>query len=262
MWGGKVMFNEVLIKKELKENKWILIIGLILLITGGLINTLSYEAILKLFQTQADVSIPGIDKAYLENLKDFNFYTWSSWYDKSYLQMLSLLVVILGMGTIAKEVTRDTIGFLLTKPFSRGQVFLNKFSAGVIIIVILGLVSSIFQYLIADVLGRGIDTSFLKYILGFISSLPGELMLYSLGVLFSTLFVDGLKAGLLTGGVALALTIPSYFPDYHDYNVYKYFIPSDIYTLGTFGWLPFISLSLVTVVIYYLGLQLFNRKQF
>lgn len=257
------MLSWAIIKKELRENIWIFVIILAIVVANTYLNSAMYETLKKMIATQGmPTNMPSFAKDYANIFKDFNYYTWSGWFDKTYLQMLTICAVLLGMGTIAKEVSNDTIGFLLSKPFSRFQVFASKFTAGAVILLALGTISSIFNHIFATLFNKEYSISLAKTLLGVLNSMPGLLLIFSVAAIFSTLLNDRIKAGLLSAVVALGLAVPSFFPDYADYNLYKYFVGTEIFKGEGFPWTSFILLILAVAVLFTVGSQLFKRRQF
>lgn len=256
------MNSMVLIKKELRENKWVFIIGLILLLVFALTNSLTYSIVKNLLTTNKVANIPGMSADYLQTLQNFGLYTWSGWFGKSYEQVTIVLAIILGMGLIAGEVSKDTIGFLLAKPFSRRQVFAQKFLAGSLILIVLSFLSTIWLFLTAKYSGNEFNLGLDKFLIATLNSLPSLLLIFSLTIIFSVILNDRLKAGLIAAFIAIALSIPGFFPDYADYNFYKYFVSTNVLNGQGFPWQSFIIITAVTTVLYVIGEQLFKRKQF
>jgi ABC-2 type transport system permease protein len=225
------------------------------------INTFSYDFIVKILGTTPKAKMPDIAQQLFKGMQTFNDYTWYSWFGKSYIQIVTLLAVILGMGAIAGEVSKDTISFLLSKPFSRTQVFFSKYISGAILLFFISLVTTVVQFLVGFA-NKDFNIGLSKFLLAVLNSFPGELMIFSLALLFSTIFADRLKAGLLAGVIAVVLSIPGLIPDYSDYDVYKYFVDQKILTSGNFPWLAFLSLAVASIIIFAIGLKVFQRKQF
>lgn len=260
MLGGNKVSNYIILKKELKENKWIFIVGLIVLVVSAAFNVFSYDIISKLINTTNQMDLPEIAKEQIRLIKDFPSFIWFGWFGKSYTQVAAVLAILLGMGSIAKEVSKDTIGFLLSKPFSRNKVLFEKYISGILLLTILTFGSAIVMYLM--ILASGHDISLIKLFLGSLNALGGVLIIYSLAVLFSTFFNDRLKAGLITGAITLASMIPSFFPDYADYNFFNYLRGDDIFFSKGYPWMSFTIFIVTTVFIYLLSWASFNKRQF
>lgn len=236
------MLSWAIIKKELRENIWIFVIILAILVANAYLDSSVYGLLKKMMVTQEmPKNMPVFAKSYADIFKDFNYYTWSGWFDKNYLQIMTICAVLLGMGTIAKEVSNDTIGFLLSKPFGRFQIFASKFTAGALILLATGSIATIFNHIFAALYNKDYSVSLIKTILGVLNSMPGLLVLFSVAVIFSTLANDRIKAGLLSAVIALGLTIPGFFPDYADYNIYKYFVGFEIFKGQGFPWASFLA---------------------
>lgn len=254
------MSSLVLIKKEIYENKWVFIIGLLLLLATALSTPFLYNMLKNALSATQNIDLPGFAKDQLSLITNFESYVWYSWFGKAYIQTGSILAILLGMGIVAGEVSKDTITFILTKPFSRNQVFISKYITGAILLFFLVLVPSIALYI--AILINGQEFLFARIFLGIINSFGGLLVIYSIAALFSTLINESIKAGLITGVIAVLLSIPGFFSDFSKYSIYKYITGGVIFRGEGFPWQSFSILIIIAGLLFLIGLKVFQRKQF
>jgi ABC-2 type transport system permease protein len=118
--------------------------------------------------------------------------------------MSIILFVSFGIGMIASEIDKGTIEILLSLPVSRARIFLAKYIAGVIMIVVFCLFSvlSIIPLAVAYNIPYQIDVYFKVLAIALLYSIAG----FSLTMLLSTLFEKG-KASFIASGIYVAMYI-------------------------------------------------------
>ncbi|WP_241078424.1 ABC transporter permease subunit [Natranaerofaba carboxydovora] len=83
-------------------------------------------------QLEGDFGIlGGIIEEFTLLFGDHTTYIWSQWHGNNLVQIGAILSIILGMGVIAKETSKGTISFLVSKPVSRFEIFTTKVATGV-----------------------------------------------------------------------------------------------------------------------------------
>lgn len=114
-----------------------------------------------------------------------------------------ILVLSCGSAAIAGEVDRGTIEILLAQPLSRVRLFFAKYIAGVVIIAALVLFSNLSVAVFSELYNVGYQWRSLWMIsaLGFLFSLA----LFSVTMVFSSLFSSRGKVASLMGGVVIVM---------------------------------------------------------
>ena len=141
-----------MISKEWQDARWKLAIGAVLVLAMGVLIPLDtlFPHPYSLFGEPDNVVAPPAteDAGYLEYL------LWSQWFtEASGNLVLMLLAAVLGAGLISDEVNRGTIFLLLNRPVGRGRVLLTKYTVGAGALLIITLLGSAAQLVVAGALG-------------------------------------------------------------------------------------------------------------
>lgn len=253
--------NRALIGKELRESRWKLVVGTVVLTLFAVALVLLYD-LLKGMMLQVP---PGFDWARdfirIDLLDDFNYYLWSQWHAKNLYQFGTVLAVLVGMSSVAGEVNSHTISFLLARPISRRTVFANKVIAGVITLGVAVAVSTGLMLIVSmasteqviDV-GRLTVATLITFI--------GLILIYMLSVFFSTLIDEPVKAGGITVLTLLLMSVLGWFGATRQYSLFTHINGGEYFIRGTF---PFVSLGamiLTTLGLLFAGVTLLEKKEF
>jgi len=255
------MINGTLFRKELRESRWKLIGGLIYFGVVAVIMVVLYDFLLKLL---GGVSIPGPYRAEAQAMmKDYSVYLWGNWFAKNLFQGGVVFSIIVGMGLISSEVSKDTVGFLLARPVRREDVFAAKYFSGAAVLAITVLTTT----LLAFYASAGMDKDLANltvgtFLLGGLMNFTGFMTVFSLAVLFSAMFNDSLKAGVAAGAVSLLAGLPGWFPQTANWSVFHYMQGFEILTGEGFPWAAFLLLAGFSTGLYYLGMKRFSRRDF
>jgi len=120
-----------------------------------------------------------------------------------WLVIIILLVVTYSGFAIAKEIETKTMGFLLSQPIKRVNLYLSRFTAGIIGLVVFICISEIIVWPLAKICNYTIDVKGVL-LLGFSGLLFGISVL-SLGFMFSALSSTAAKVSALSGGILLVM---------------------------------------------------------
>jgi ABC-type transport system involved in multi-copper enzyme maturation permease subunit len=261
------MMNKHLLVKELREARLKFIIGLVYFLVLGVIVAVSYEF---LKQLGIEDLLPGAGRTsgFLGNLmkqlefllKDFDVYLWSQWHAKNVIQSGTIFSIILGMNLISGEISNKTMGFLLSKPISKDEIYATKAVSGLIILYSVIIIST------AAVAGitwfRGYRPDVSKLLLGLVPPLVGFTAVFFTALLFSGIYEDSVKAGLITGLIWGALSLFSF--SRYTYKLSPFFhmrAPQYIFE-GEFPVLETVVLGGIALLIYFIGLKTFKGKEF
>ena len=117
----------------------------------------------------------------------------------------AIFAVLLGAGSVAREVETGTIQFLLAQPVSRTSVMVQKFAALVILIAAPIFLSSLAIVPLSRAIGETIDLRPLVLCSAYLSL---ELcVILSYAMLFSVLFDEQIREGGAAGGVTAVMAI-------------------------------------------------------
>lgn len=253
--------NATLFKKEMRENRWKLITGTGLLTLLAVATPLLYEMIAGLllqapagYDWALNLMPPGM-------LDDYTVYLWSQWNNKNLFQIGILLAVLLGMSTVAGEVSGQTISFLLTRPLSRRAVYLSKVFAGLLMLAAAVAVSTVLMLAVAfAATTQVIDATRILVATGI--TFTGLAAVYMLSVFFSTWLDDPVKAGGITIVLLMAMSVLGWFRATRAFSLFTH-IGGGVYVLtGQFPLLPILVIIAAAVGLLVAGLSLMEAKEF
>ncbi|MEJ6951487.1 ABC transporter permease [Natronospora cellulosivora (SeqCode)] len=246
-------------KKEIKENLWKLIIGMVFLTVPIFLIIFGYDLIIELTTNpsieQFERFMPEMTLFY-----DDTSYIWSQWNAKNLYQIGSVIAIILAMSQIAGEVSSNTIGFLLSKPVPRKKVYYTKAFAGIILLSITVILTTalllILGYLFFD------DLLIYPLLIASIISLIGLYLIYSLSLFFSTIIDDPIKAGITTAIIVIASSIPGWFQTTRRFSLSTYIKGEDYILNNQFPYLAILIIIVITILIIGIGANIFEKKEF
>ena len=250
-----------LIRKEFRENRWKLILGLIVLTVMGISLPLMYEVILDFF-SDIRVDLGWVDRLIPAHLMgSFSAFLWSQWHAKNLYQIGTLFAVLLGMNTVAGEVGSQTMGFLLTRPISRRAVFLAKVTAGTLILIIVVAFSTAAMIVSAVLTGQeAIEVGRLVFTT-MITGL-GLVTIYMLTACVSTVMNDPVKVG----GVALLflffMSVLGWFNATHSFSIYSHIAGGEYFLSGIFPVGPVVAMLVAIGIFLWAGITVLERKEF
>ncbi len=250
--------NYNLLKKELKEHRWKFIIGTIILIVTGAVIPLTYQIINEMFQEMSGEQYSRFlpDLALMENT---NYYIWSQWNAKNLYQIGTILALLLGINTIAGEVNKNTLGFLLTRPLSRKEAFFTKVIGGVVWLFLAVFISTIFLILLSIYEFGEVATG--ELLITTLITFCGFLVIYSFSILFSTLIDEPVKAGAVAALLIFISAVPGWFSKTSHLSLFSHIGGGKYFIEGQFPFLPVLVMILITAVFLVIAVNLFCKKE-
>jgi len=197
----------VLVRKELRQVRWVLLVGLGLTLLFGLSLPYFYRFVSRI--AGAGVGLPGLPADLIRQLTDFRLYLWANWYGKNLYQNLTVIALILGAGAVAGERARGTLPFLLTLPVSRRQVVTAKLVAGSVVLAACTVIPTVGVWVASPWLGG--QSAPQGFLLGMPLAWAGSLVVLGLAMLVSVFAEDGVRAGVVAGLLCLVLAVPGWF---------------------------------------------------
>lgn len=184
-----------------------------------------------------------------------------------YLVLLSAVAVAMASGSVAREIERRTIGYILSRPLSRRRFLAEKVAAGLTVLLVL--VSLGLGVMIAAThaagLGRGVDFG------PFVWSAANAFVLFAalagIGTAVSARSSSGGTVVAVASGVALA----SYFLDFlaslwepaerlGPLSLFHYYRPSDILLGESTPWSQMAVLAGVALAGFTVAFLIFTRR--
>ncbi len=252
----------VLWRKELRENRWKIAVAIAISVALAVLTALTYDYVKSMIGPGGvSTQVPEMFRGSLEaQLSGYSTFVWMSWYGKSFYQFGAILAIIVGMGLFSSEVARGTLSFLLARPFGRREIFATKFAAGAISLLVPLSVGTLLLVPLARLAGHGVDA--VQLLLGLPVALSGVLVLFALSVTFSVLIDEPVKAGAAAGGVALLLSIPSWFERVRALSIYSQMQALPVLRGEGFPWGATAAMLGIAVLLYYAGLAAFRAREY
>ncbi|MEI7578903.1 MAG: ABC transporter permease subunit [bacterium] len=180
-----------------------------------------------------------------------------------------ILVVVLGtslgMKLFAGEIDKGTMEILLALPLSRARIFLGKYCAGIVILVIYT-GTSIYGIPFIAWLFK-IDFMLANYAYLFASSLLFALAIYSLAIMFSTMFSESSKGIMLTVGIVLMMyvlnvlsTLKASLENLQYLSFFHYYNASAALSSKELPWETILVFGLVIIIAGVLAGVIFQRR--
>lgn len=193
------MINLALFKKELRELRWVLFAGTLLMAAMGIAAAASFK-LLENFQDLFTGFFQGNLLAELEFImSDYNIYIWSQWNPKNLLQLGSIVAIIAAAPAIAGEYNRGSLEFLISRPLKRSTMLLTKAAAGITVLSAIIWLSTLAMLFTAQIFGPE-PVSWWRILAATLLSNAGLLLAYAVALNFSVLFNDSIKAGSAAAG--------------------------------------------------------------
>ncbi|HEY3315067.1 MAG TPA: ABC transporter permease subunit [Bacillota bacterium] len=253
--------NRSVFLKELRENRWKAVAFAAVLVASAAANVFAYNYLQSMFQS-AGQTVPDFFKNQINAMMgSYSTYVWSSWFGKSLYQMSTLFLILLGMSTMASEVSRGTASYLLTKPVSRGTVLFSKWLAQAAIFVTMIIAGTALLYPMSLAIGQTYD--FGLHLASLPLALSSGLVVLTLAVVASVGFDDPVKAGGASAIFLIALSVLGFFKTTQRWSLFYYFSAAPVAVSGGDPqWLHVLVMLAITAAVYLVGARLLERKDF
>jgi len=254
--------NSILLRKELREARWKIVLGTAILTATAVFIPLAFNYIKDLISALPQEQLEKYGGMMTLNIfNDFSLYLWSQWNAKNLTQIGTILAVLVGMNLIAGEISGQTAGFLLTRPVSRRSVFLTKALAGMLIIIFMVWFATIIMVAVVNYFTPyTIDAG--RLFLTTVLTTLGLLVLFSLTLLFSTLIDEPVKAGGATVLIILLMVLFGWFGPLRFLNLFNYMSGARYFLGGIFPVVQAAILCGAILVLSVAGLSVFEKKEF
>lgn len=252
-----------LLCKELRQYRWLFWISLGLALLNVLLVVLSHELLGGGIIKEVSVDIWEkfqISEADLEPLDEFSYYLWSQWNAKSLYQFGLIMIAVLAVAQFAGENTKRNMSFLLSRPATRRQIFAGKSGAGLILIYLAFGVSALSLCVFSLLVNH--QALWTKLLFSSVISLLWLTVLYFLGCLLSILIPFPLLAGLALLGVVAILAVPGCFLPTRALSVFYHMKAIGYFLKGDLLLLSVLPALLLSGLLYYYTLKVFEQKDY
>lgn len=257
------LFNIALLRKEFRELRWLLWVGIIVLSLMGIIAALTWLwtddlfGMLDLMGQEFRDLMEGEMRFAMDSLTN---YLWSQWHPKNLLQIGTLLAIIIGAQAVASEVNRGSIEFLISRPVSRASILIHKSAAGAIILSLAVWVSTLF------VIGTGMALGSVHW-----QSLLAATFLTNIGLFIVQAFAtwisvhsaDAIKAGAISAALLALYSVLGMFRATSQASFFwqmrgiSWFVGG-----GAYPWLAIVGMITVTLLLFGLAIHQFAKKEY
>jgi len=254
-----------LIRKELLQMRWILIVGLIFGLALAVIIVVTFH-----YMEQVVAEIPPdlmelfaqyeVTRELLFIFGDYSDYVWSQWNAKNLYQAGALLAIIMAASQFAGEVSRRTIGFYLSRPVTRREGFLAKVTAGMIMLLLVFGGAMILIWAASSIIGLGAQWGRLWG--AFLISLVWLGAYYLVGCIISILNREPIAAGVMIGLAGIVLSLPGLSVVTREFSLFYQMRAVDFFIYQQPVLPSLIYGMLVGGVLLGIGMKIFNERDF
>ena len=219
----------ILSKKEFMfiKMRWIIMaiimIGLAIMTVSiknfvvGMINTPAIQEQLK--SLPKNVPFAGEIQSELQKITDFSYYSYSQWFNKTFPEVVAVLVIVLSFSVFSKEIEDKTF-YILHGRVKRSEIFSAKIFWGLVASISSVFAAGIIYFLIAFILKYNMPFS--QDMIWTVRALFGTVFLYSIGILFSIILKDQVKAILVDLAIFIGLYVIGIFEQTRFFGVFDY----------------------------------------
>jgi len=190
-----------LLLKELRELRWVLIVGTVVLSAMGIFAAWSFRLIPHYEGIILQYLGPEIANQIAAMTANYSYYLWSQWHPKNLLQVGTIIALILAAPAIAGEIHRGSIEYLTSLPISRSKILIVKALAGILTLTAIIWVSTLIMLAFGSVLQSPILWG--KLLAATALTNFGLMAVYSIGLVFSAMGSDAVKSGALAAALLL-----------------------------------------------------------
>jgi ABC-type transport system involved in multi-copper enzyme maturation permease subunit len=254
-----------IIRKELHQMRWIIIIGLlvgfglavILASTFGYLDQIVEEIPPELFELLSQYEVT---RELLAIFGDYTLYVWSQWHAKNLYQIGALFAIIIAATQFAGEVSRRTIGYYLTRPVSRREGYLAKVASGLLVLLIIFAGGTLMIWAVSAVMGQTAEWG--RFFGALFISLVWLAAYYLLGTIISILNREPVTAGIIIGLAGILLSLPGMFAVSRPFSIFYQMRAVDYFVYGQSLFPPLIYGLVLNVILLLIGLRVFAKKDF
>jgi len=249
-----------LIRRELRSLRWILAAGLILtlLLAGIAAGTYPYlNRVLGSLPGEVLEALAGLEIArdLLAMTSDYSYYLWTQWNAKNLIQIGSLFALLLAVLQFSAEASRGTMGFLLTRPVSRRQVFTAKLITGALVLFLLSAGGSLLLLLASLAAGNPVDGG-VKLVLASLISWVWLIVFYLISTNVGLIGKDPVRSAALAAAAGLILSLPVHIGPVRFLSIFWHMRAAGWYLEGT---IPIVSLAAAILLIVLSALSAFRQ---
>ncbi len=254
-----------IIRKELHQLRWLIIVGLLIGIGLAVIMGSTFYYLDQIIEEIPSellevLSQYEVTRELLFIFGDYSSYVWSQWNAKNLYQFGALFVIFIASFQFAGEVSRHSIGYYLTRPISRKEGYLAKIASGLIMLVIIFSGSTIFIWAASSMMGQTADWG--RLFAAMLISLIWLISYYLLAAIISTLNREPVTAGIMIALAGIILSLPGLFALSRQYSIFYQMRAADYFIYGQPAYVPILFGLLINAILLVIGLRIFSARDF
>lgn len=258
------MIYKNLAHKEFMEHKWKLLVGVIILSVAGAVLPITFDYMGDILGLIGEELPGGIGNQLSQEISfyfsNYDIYIWSQWNAKNLTQIVAIISLLLGATSIASEVNKGTIEFLLTKPVNKSKVLTSKIVVSLGVIFLLIAVPTLITLLTSLVTGKGGFGEIV--ILGLIPAYLGMVVIYFVGLIFSTISNDAIKAFAYGAGVIMLNSMLGFLKATQKFSLSYHYKGVEYVLNETFPLLSTVILVMIIGILAFISYSIFTKKEY
>jgi ABC-type transport system involved in multi-copper enzyme maturation permease subunit len=194
-------------------------------------------------------------------MKNFTAFVWDRWFATNGPLILALFAVALGSELIAREVSKGTIFFLLSKPVSRERILLTKYAVSMGLLLAVSIIISLVIAIAGIAVGHPQDLLHLLIATGLLWL--ATLFPLGLSLFFSIVSPDPLRSVVFSTLMLGALVmLPILLPDGLNWSLGYYWSNQSTYLASGFPLKEYLVCLFTALVPLLAALAVFRRKAY
>lgn len=237
--------------KEAFEARWRALVLTAILVVTAISLPLVFEWLPRMV---GDIPLPGSMLEDLESqLADPRLYLWASWYGKNYLQIMAVGALIWGMGLIARDREKGTLGYILSRSITRRGILGAKFGVAAAFLALISLVSTLILVVAwGIVMSEGIPWDIL---MGLPQAILSMWVVLAITSLFSAISRDQIMALVGSGAILILMVGANWFPQTRSISLITHMAAGHTLRTGELDLVVMASLLAALVILYLLTLR-------
>ncbi len=191
-------------------------------------------------------------------LNDWSFYIYSQWFGKNLGQLIPIIAIIFAFPLFSREYENGTIEFLLARK-DRRQIFLEKFFAGLLILVfeiaLFSILPALYSLVFSKPLNYGLTWKFL------VQSEIGAILWFSVAFITSVFYNDQVKPIILSLGILGITTAAGFIRPLRFLNTYTYVLGNNIFKGDSVDVARTLGFLIVSSILIYFAYKVFEKKE-
>ncbi len=246
-----------LLTKELREARWKWIVGGAVMLATALALSFMFDFLASMTEGGIPLPEPWFSQVQ-QQMQDYEVYVWLNWYGKNFFQIMLVIAVILGAASLTGERSSGTLEFLLSQPLGRWSIFVTKFTAGLLVLWLLGIAGTLVMGPVSWLAGHDLHLG--AFMRGLPVSLGAAALFYSVAFLLSAVLrSEPLKVALISAVALAGVLMLGSIPALGDFSLVRHLTAARTMAGGPIRWDVTLLLLLVSLASAFAGERVFRN---